>query len=478
MTNDFRLLKPYTDRMPEECGVVGIYNAGDLPIPGSMYYALHSVQHRGEESCGMAIAGEQGGIRYHKDMGLVTDVMTEEALENIGNGRVAIGHVRYSTQAENLAINAQPLVVRSRKGQLALAHNGNLINAVTLRRELEEDGTIFQTAVDSEVMANLIARSTKGALAEAIPEMMARVRGSYALVAMNEKQLVGVRDPFGIRPLCLGRKGNSYILASESCAIEVLGGEYIRDIRPGEIIMIDDGGIHSIQTKAADKSALCVFEFVYFARTDSTMDGIGVYNARYEAGRLLAQIAPVEADLVVGVPDSALPAAMGYAKASGIPYGDGLVKNRYIGRTFIQPEQSMREQGVRMKLAALRRNVHGKRIVLVDDSIVRGTTSLQIVEMLRMAGARQVHMRISSPPVVSPCYFGIDTPDKDQLIGANHSVEEIAKMIGVDSLAYLDIDGLQRTVEYGNCGFCLGCFTGEYPMDVKETCECVCKSKK
>ena len=237
--------------------------------------------------------------------------------------------------------------------------------------------------------------------------------------------------------------------------------------------MIDDDGIHSIQTKAADKSALCVFEFVYFARTDSTMDGIGVYNARYEAGRLLAQIAPVEADLVVGVPDSALPAAMGYAKASGIPYGDGLVKNRYIGRTFIQPEQ-----GVRMKLAALRRNVHGKRIVLVDDSIVRGTTSLQIVEMLRMAGARQVHMRISSPPVVSPCYFGIDTPDKDQLIGANHSVEEIAKMIGVDSLAYLDIDGLQRTVEYGNCGFCMGCFTGEYPMDVKETCECVCKSKK
>lgn len=468
--DEFRLDKP-----KEECGVFGIYNKSNLDSARLTYYALYALQHRGQESAGIAVNND-GALLFHKDMGLVPDIFNEDILNRL-KGKIAIGHVRYSTTGANQRENSQPMVIKYRNGQLALAHNGNLVNASMIREKLEEDGVIFQSTIDSEVILNLISRfrlSTNN-IEEAIVKMMREIKGAYSLVTLTPNKLIGIRDPHGMRPLCIGRIEDSYILASETCALDAVGAEYIRDVNPGEIIIIEESGMTSIQTEAAEKSALCIFEHIYFARPDSCIDGVSVYRARIEAGRKLAQEHPVEADLVFGVPDSGLPAALGYSMESGIPYGVGLIKNRYVGRTFIQPEQGQREKGVRIKLNALKEAVNGKRVVMIDDSIVRGTTSKRIVQILRDAGAKEVHMRISSPPYVYPCYFGLDTSSKSQLIAAECSVEEIRAMTGADSLGYLSLEGLLKTPVGAKCDFCIGCFTGDYPMEVpkgENSCGC------
>ena len=458
-------IKEPGDRMEEYCGVFGIYDVkgGAQDAAQAAYYGLYALQHRGQESGGIAVSDGRE-IRQYRNLGLIPEVFDEETLAQL-RGHIAIGHVRYSTFGDKNVVNAQPLVARCKIGTLALAHNGNLVNAASLRRRLEDAGAIFQTSVDTEVILNLIARMSARGLDEAIVRMMQTVRGSYALVLLTERALIGIRDPYGIRPLCLGRLGESYVLASESCALDAVGAEFVRDVRPGEVVVIDENGLRSFHVPAPLQSRLCVFEFVYFARPDSVIDGVSVYAARKAAGRRLAMGDDVQADMVIGVPDSALPAAIGYAEQSGIPYGEGLAKNRYVGRTFIQPNQGMREIGVRTKLNALARNVRGKRLVLVDDSIVRGTTSRKIVEMLRTAGAREVHMRISSPPVLNPCYFGIDIATSEELIGHGRSVEGICASIGADSLRFLPESELLKTVEGSGCGFCTGCFDGSYPVN-------------
>lgn len=457
-------IKDRGDRMEEACGVFGIYAQGkDVRAADAAYYGLFALQHRGQESAGIAVSDGET-IRSHRNLGLVPEVFDEETLGSL-TGHIAIGHVRYSTFGGKDVINAQPLVARCRMGTLALAHNGNLVNAEALRAGMQDQGAIFQTTVDTEVILSLIARESGRGLVEAIKAMMGAVRGSYALVLLAKDRLIGIRDPYGIRPLCMGRIGESFVLASESCALDAVGAQFVRDIRPGEIVTIDAEGVTSTHVKTPLGSRLCLFEFVYFARPDSVIDGVNVYESRVEAGRRLAMRDDVQADMVIGVPDSALAAAMGYAEESGIPYGDGLAKNRYVGRTFIQPEQGMREVGVRTKLNALPRNVRGKRIVLVDDSIVRGTTSRKIVEMLRMAGAKEVHMRISSPSVLNPCFFGIDTATSEELIGHDHGADEICRYIGADSLRFLPLEDLLRTVNGSGCDFCTGCFDGQYPID-------------
>lgn len=455
------------DQMEEACGVFGMYDPKqEHDVAQVAYYALYALQHRGQESAGIAVSDGES-VRHQRNKGLVWEVFNEESLSAL-TGHIAIGHVRYSTFGGGDPINAQPLVARYKGGTLALAHNGSLINAPCLRAKMEDKGAIFQCSVDTEVILNLLARMHGSTLEDSIVSMMQAVRGSYALVLMTRDQLVGIRDPFGIRPLCLGRLGEAYVLASESCAFDAIGAEFVRDVHPGEVVIIDAQGLRSTRVPTPLDSKLCIFEFVYFARTDSNIDGVGVYAARKKAGLQLAEGDHVEADMVIGVPDSALPAAIGYAEASGIPYGEGLAKNRYVGRTFIQPDQGMRENSVRTKLNALARNVRGKRIVMIDDSIVRGTTSKKIVDMLRTAGAREVHMRISSPPVMYPCHFGIDTATSDQLIGSTMNVEEICKYIGADSLKFLSQDALLHTVEGSGCGFCTGCFDGNYPMSIED----------
>jgi amidophosphoribosyltransferase len=464
--------KPFDDCMHEECGVFGMYCPdGSVEPAEAAYYGLFALQHRGQESAGIAVAKDRG-IEYYKDMGLVTEIFRNGHLEKLKGGHAAIGHVRYSTMGDSLLANAQPLVISSKKGQLALAHNGNLINAHKLREELENSGAIFQTTIDSEVIASLIAKHSGDGIIEAVTRTMAQLKGSYALVIMTPDMTIGVRDPKGIRPLALGRIDNSYVFASESCAFDTIGAEFIRDLRPGEIVVADKNGLKSYQGMHASDSALCIFEYVYFARPDSDIDGIPVHKARERAGELLAMSNTVDADVVAAVPDSALSAAMGFARQSGIPYTSALSKNRYVGRTFIQPSQGKREMGVSVKLSVLKRNVHGKRLILVDDSIVRGTTSKRIVEMLKLAGAKEVHMQISSPPIKHPCFFGIDTSSHDQLIGASHSVEEIRKLIGADTLNYLRIEDLLKTVEGAACNFCSGCFNGVYPEDVSDLLQC------
>ena len=454
------------DKLNEECGVFGVFARDDLDVTELTYYGLYALQHRGQESTGIAVADGKT-IKHHKDRGLVPEVFDQDKLEALEGGNIAIGHVRYPTHGDTSIFNAQPLVIRYKKGYLALAHNGSLTNADRLRSELEEAGAVFQTSADSEVIVNLIARQIDLGLEAAITSTISRLRGAYALLLMTEDTLVAIRDPYGMRPLALGRIDNSYVVASESCAFDTVGADFIRDVKPGEVIIITQDGLKSIQTPAPLSSALCIFEFIYFARTDSVIDGVSVYTARKEAGKILASEHPVEADLVIGVPDSGTTAALGYAEGSGIPFGEGLIKNRYVGRTFISPSQSIREQGVRIKLNALNKVVKGKRIVMIVVSIVRGTTSKKIVEMLRLAGAREVHMRISSPPVRFPCYFGIDTPSKEQLLGASYSVDEICRIIGTDSLEYLSMEGLLKTVETSGCEFCLGCFNGQYPVEIE-----------
>jgi amidophosphoribosyltransferase len=453
-------------KQKEECGVFGVFNNDNLDVARLAYYGLYALQHRGQETAGIAV-NDNGTILQHKDIGLVSDVFNDVVLNHL-KGKMAIGHVRYSTTGANLRENAQPMVVKYRNGQLALAHNGNLVNDSEIRLYMEEDGAVFQTTSDTEVIANLISRYriTSVSIEETLMKVMSEIKGSYALVILTPKRLVGIRDPLGIRPLCIGTIGNSYVLASESCALDAVGAEFLRDVNPGEMVFIGEDGIKSIQMETSGISKLCIFEFVYFARPDSYIDGVSVFKTRIEAGRMLAREHPVEADLVIGAPDGGLNAALGYSRESGIPYGQGLLKNKYIGRTFIQPSQGQRETGVQIKFNAMRGEIEGKRIVMVDDSIVRGTTTRRIVQMLKDAGAREVHMRVSSPPYKHPCYFGIDISSSDQLVASKYSIEEIRQMIGADSLAYLSLEGLLKTPDTARCGFCTACFDAQYPMEV------------
>lgn len=456
------------DKLHEECGVFGIYDLDGNDVASTIYYGLFALQHRGQESCGIAVSetsGPKGKVSSYKGMGLVNEVFVEGTLENL-KGDIGVGHVRYSTAGASTRENAQPLVLNYVKGTLALAHNGNLINANELREELEYTGAIFQTTIDSEVIAYHIARERLASktVEEAVRQAASKIRGAFSLVVMSPRKLIGARDPFGFKPLCIGKRDNAYIIASESCALETVGAEYVRDVLPGEVVTITQNGITSDTSLCLPKGkeARCVFEYIYFARPDSHIDGVSVYTSRILAGRFLAMDSPVEADLVVGVPESGNAAALGYSMESGIPYGTAFVKNSYVGRTFIKPKQSSRESSVRVKLNVLEEAVRGKRVIMIDDSIVRGTTSDRIVRMLRDAGATEVHVRISSPPFLWPCYFGTDIPEREQLIAYNRTVDEICKVIGADSLGYLDIERLSEMVE--GLPICKGCFTGTYPM--------------
>lgn len=457
------------EKLREECGVFGIYDLDGKDVAASIYYGLFALQHRGQESCGIAVSetnGPKGKVSSFKGMGLVNEVFTGEELDQM-KGDIGVGHVRYSTAGASTRENAQPLVLNYVKGTLALAHNGNLINAPELREELAYSGAIFQTTIDSEVVAYHIARervNTKD-VESAVLNAMKKIKGAYSLVIMSPRKLIGARDPYGFKPLCIGKRENAYIITSETCALETLGAEYIRDIEPGEVVTITKNGIKSDTSMCLPKEqqARCIFEYIYFARPDSHIDGVSVYGSRIRAGKFLAMDSPVEADIVVGVPESGNAAAMGYAMESGIPYGTAFVKNGYVGRTFIKPKQSTRESSVKIKLNVLREAVAGKRVIMIDDSIVRGTTSDRIVKMLREAGATEVHMRVSSPPFLWPCYFGTDVPAREQLIAYNRSVEEICQMIGADSLGYLKIERLKELVD--GLDICEGCFTGNYPME-------------
>ncbi len=470
MPADIFVQEENNDTLREECGVFGMYDFDGADVASSIYYGLLSLQHRGQESCGIAVSDTQGPkkkVLTYKDMGLVNEAFTGEHISRL-KGDIGVGHVRYSTAGSSTRENAQPLVINYVKGTLGMAHNGNLINAPELRRELEYTGAIFQTTIDSEVIAYHIARERLNcASAEAaVGRACRKLKGAYALVVMSPRKLIGARDPFGFKPLCIGKRDNTYILSSETCALDTIGAEFVRDVLPGEIVTISpEKGIESDMSMAIPKEqhARCIFEYIYFARPDSHFDGKSVYNARIMAGKFLAMDSPVEADMVVGVPESGNVAALGYSLQSGIPYGQAFVKNAYIGRTFIKPQQKNRESSVQVKLNAIREAVEGKRIIMIDDSIVRGTTSDRIVRMLREAGAKEVHMRVSSPPFLWPCYFGTDVPARDQLIAYNRSVEEIRQIIGADSLGYLEIGRLKEMV--GGLGICEGCFTGHYPMD-------------
>lgn len=461
------------ERIKEACGVFGIFNPHGEDAAPFVYYGLSSLQHRGQESCGIAVfdtGGPRGNMCVHRGMGLVNEVFHENIIHNL-KGNLGIGHVRYSTTGEPSLTNAQPLVMNYVKGTLALAHNGNLVNTRQLRRELEETGAVFQTSTDSEIIAYHIARNrlSSKTVEEAILKTATKIRGAYGLVIASPRKLIGVRDPLGLKPLCLGKRNDSYLIASESCALSAVGAEFIRDIRPGEIVTISRDGITSNLDLCQSSHAHCIFEYIYFARLDSTLDGIPVYDARLRAGAALAKTYPAEADLVVGVPDSGITAAQGFAAQSGIPFGIAFYKNSYVGRTFIKPTQKERESSVRLKLSVLKNAVKGKDIVLIDDSIVRGTTIANLIRMLKQAGAGKVHVRISSPPFLYPCYFGTDVPSNRQLIASSRSVEEIRQLIGADSLGYLRVEDLKSMVD--DLPLCSACFDNQYPMDIPSIIE-------
>ena len=456
-------------KIKEECGIFGIYDPTGTDVASSIYYGLCALQHRGQESCGIAVCdtlGPKGNLMSHKGMGLVQEVFKEDTLYTL-RGNLGIGHVRYSTTGAATLSNAQPLVLNYVKGTLALAHNGNLVNTVQLRTELEEGGAIFHTTTDSEVIAYCIAKERvhSGTVEEAIKRTAQKIRGAYGLVIASPRKLIGVRDPLGLKPLCLGKREDTYIIASESCALSAVDAEFVRDILPGEIVTITKDGIFSDTSLCQEKHAHCIFEYIYFARLDSRLDGISTYEARIRGGAALAKAYPVEADLVAGVPDSGVPAAKGFSEASGIPYAIAFHKNSYVGRTFIKPTQKERESAVRVKLNVLEPVVRGKRIVLVDDSIVRGTTIANLIHMLKKAGAKSVHVRVASPPFLHPCYFGTDVPSNDQLIACSHNIEEIRESIGADSLGYMKIEDLQSMV--GDLPLCRACFDGKYPLDIQ-----------
>ena len=450
----------------EECGLFGISDPhGDCAR--TTYYGLYALQHRGQEACGIATINQRV-LSFHKDVGLVGDVFHPDVLDRL-NGTMAVGHVRYATTGGGQRENAQPLTLKYVKGTLAVAHNGNLVNTAELRTSFEYRGAIFQTTTDSELIAYAIAqeRLRCASAEEAVCRAVKGLRGAFSLLVMSPQKLIAVRDPWGFRPLCMGRRGDAVIFASESCALHAVGAQFERELDPGEIVVVEGTQVRSIRENCQGSSShMCIFEYIYFARPDSVLCGQSVHLARRNAGRLLAREFPVEADVVIGVPDSGLDAAMGFAEESGIPYGVGLVKNRYIGRTFITPGQESREQAVRIKLGALASCVAGKRVVMVDDSIVRGTTSKQIVSLLREAGATEVHMYSSAPPFIAPCYFGTDIPDRDALIACNYTQEEMREMIGADSLHFLSLEALHQIAPQADCGFCDGCFTGTYPIEV------------
>lgn len=460
-------------RIKEACGVFGIYNPHGEEAASSIYYGLSSLQHRGQESCGIAVfdtSGPKGNANVHRGMGLVSEVFKDNILQSL-HGNLGVGHVRYSTTGETTISNAQPLVLNYIKGTLALAHNGNLVNTKELRDELAQNGAIFHTTTDSEVIAYCIARErvhTKS-VEEAILHTASKIKGAYGLVIASPRKLIGVRDPLGLKPLCLGKRDDSYVIASESCALTAIGAQFLRDIRPGEIVTITRNGITSNFDLCQSQQAHCIFEYIYFARLDSKLDGIPVYESRLRAGVALAKAYPADADLVVGVPDSGLAAAQGFSDASGIPFGLAFYKNSYVGRTFIKPTQKERESSVRLKLSVLEPAVRGKNIVLVDDSIVRGTTIANLIHLLKHAGAKNVHVRICSPPFLYPCYFGTDVPSNKQLIASSHSVEEIRQLIGADSLGYMRIEDLQSMV--GDLPLCKACFDNKYPMEIPSEME-------
>lgn len=462
------------DQIHEECGVFGIYSPeSSSSVVGDTYMALYALQHRGQQSCGIAV-NDDGVIRSYRDLGLVPDTFNKQVLSDLGSGRMAVGHVLYGATNPERA-DAQPLVVRHIKGSMALAFNGALVNAPELKEELELKGAIFHSNSDAEVISHVIIneRLHTNSIEEAIEKAMDKLKGAYSMVVMSPQKLMAVRDPQGIRPLAMGKMGGEIVFASESCAFDSIGAKFVRDVRPGEIIVVDRSGVRSLESHCGQKSGLCVFEYVYTARPDSVIEGESVHMARKRAGAFLAQEHPVEADIVIGSPDSGLDAALGYAEESGIPYGIGFIKNRYIGRTFILPTQKERERAVHIKLNVLEAAVKGKRVVLVDDSIVRGTTSIQITKMLRDAGATEVHLRISSPPFINPCYFGTDIDSKDKLIACRMSLEEIRRTLDVDTLGYLSIEHCAQIAQTTTgCEFCMGCFTGKYPIDVPEEKPC------
>ena len=461
-----------SEELHEECGVFGIYDLDGEDCSSSIYYGLFALQHRGQESCGIAVSdtdAPKAKVVSYKDMGLVNEVFTNDQLDKL-KGDIGIGHVRYSTAGSSTRENAQPLVLNYVKGILGISHNGNLINALELREELARTGAIFQTTIDSEVIAYHIARERLNcdAVEQAVARAMDKIKGAYSLIVMSPRKLIGARDPYGFKPLCIGKRENAYVLASETCALDAVGAEFVRDVLPGEIVTIKKDGITSDTSRCGKVEARCIFEYIYFARPDSIIDGVSVYNARINAGRILARLHPVEADLVVGVPESGNDAALGYSMESNIPYGKAFVKNSYVGRTFIKPKQNQRESSVKIKLNVLKDVVKGKRIIMIDDSIVRGTTSARIVNMLKAAGAKEVHVRVSSPPFKHPCYFGTDIPSGDQLIATGHTVEEIGTMLGADSLGYLEVDTLCEMIEKKELKFCDACFSGNYPIDPPE----------
>ena len=470
----------------EECGVFGIYTKTSGDVASLAYYALYALQHRGQESAGIVV-NDDGLFTAYRDVGLVSEVFPAEQLAALGTGSIAVGHVRYGTTGSDNRRNVQPILVNHYKGRMALAHNGNLTNSHELRSELESKGSIFHTTTDSEVLAYIIVqeRLRTGSIEAAVSAAMDQIVGAYSLVISSPTKLIAVRDPNGFRPLCMGKtKDGSVVFASESCALDAVGAKFERDIRPGEMVVVDKTGIKSDTShcgKAPKK--LCVFEFIYFARPDSVIDGSSVHIARQRAGAFLALEHPVQADIVIGVPDSGLDAAMGYAKQSGIPYGMGFIKNKYIGRTFISPTQAMRENEVNIKLNPIRSVVEGKRVVLIDDSIVRGTTCRRTIDLLRKAGAKEIHMRVSAPPFVAACYYGTDIDDPSKLIANNHSVEEIARIIGVDSLGYLSLRDVEKLADNTECGFCTACFGGGYPTAIphdggKDRFECKISERK
>lgn len=454
----------------EECGVFGAFSPTVQNLAATTYYGLFALQHRGQESCGIVV-NNGGEVNVYKDLGLVNDVFTPQALEKLGKGRMAVGHVRYGTTGNSGRSNAQPIVVKHIKGYMTLAHNGNLVNSAELRRGLELKGSIFHTTSDTEVISYLITRERikSPTIEHAVSLAMNNLQGAYSLVLMSKSKLLAVRDPYGFRPLCFGQTANgTYIVASESCALDAVGAKLVRDILPGEIVVFDHKGVTSIQDHVGTKpSKMCIFEYIYFARPDSVIDGHAVHEARVRAGEFLAGQHPVDADIVIGVPDSGLDAAVGYARKSGIPYGIGLIKNKYIGRTFIAPTQKMREDTVRIKLNAISSVLKGRRVVLIDDSIVRGVTSERLVKLIRDAGAKEVHMRISSPPFLHPCYYGTDIDSEDHLIASHHTVEETAALIGADSLGYLSLDSITSLPDgVPNDGYCTACFGGKYPTEI------------
>ena len=472
--NEF-LYNEKDDKFHDECGVIGVYmNPDDPKFSDSQmnaatmcYYGLYSLQHRGQDSAGICVS-DGNEVKIHKQMGLTSDVFKLEHLQEL-QGHLAIGHVRYATSGSKTIENAQPMLIQSKLGPVAVAHNGQLVNYVQLRDMFEETGAAFNSSSDTEVIVKLLARGYKQGLDRALTDTIQMIKGSFALCVMTKDALIGARDPNGIRPLCLGQVKGGWVLASESCAIDAINGTFVRDIHPGEIVIINKDGVLSFEFGEKTSKRSCIFEYVYFARPDSIIDDIPVQEARYKMGAQLAKESPVDADVVVGVPDSGLGAAIGYSRESGIPYAMGVVKNKYIGRTFIAPTQQARENMVFVKLNALKSDLNGKRVIVIDDSIVRGTTSRRLVQILRRAGAKEVHFRVSSAPVKFPCYLGIDTPTKEELISSGHDVEEIRKEIGADSLAFISVDGMFEALRACNpeqYGFCKGCFTGEYPMRV------------